>query len=58
MLMTSQVAYLMADISNVNPAEIKDISDSLEALSCKFPATQSLRVVLTALARILTRFLY
>jgi len=36
------VAYLMADISDVNPAEIKDISDSLEALS----------------SRILTRFLY
>lgn len=25
----------MADISNVDAAEIKDISDSLEALSCK-----------------------
>lgn len=31
----SQVAYLMADISNVQPSEIKEISDSLEALSCK-----------------------
>jgi D-3-phosphoglycerate dehydrogenase len=31
-----QVAYLMADISNVQASEIKDISDSLEALSCKF----------------------
>jgi hypothetical protein len=33
-----QVAYLMADISNVKPSEIKEISDSLEALSCKFSA--------------------
>jgi hypothetical protein len=31
----SQVAYLMADISNVQTSEIKEISDSLEALSCK-----------------------
>ncbi|TVY49493.1 D-3-phosphoglycerate dehydrogenase [Lachnellula occidentalis] len=29
------VAYLMADISNVQSSEIKDISDSLENLSCK-----------------------
>jgi D-3-phosphoglycerate dehydrogenase len=29
------VAYLMADISDVKPSEIKEISDSLEALSCK-----------------------
>lgn len=26
----------MADISNVQASEIKDISDSLEALSCKY----------------------
>lgn len=26
----------MADISNVDAGEIKDISDSLEALSCEF----------------------
>jgi hypothetical protein len=32
---TSQVAYLMADISDVQTSEIKDISDSLEALSCR-----------------------
>jgi D-3-phosphoglycerate dehydrogenase len=30
-----QVAYLMADISNVQLSDIKEISDSLEALSCK-----------------------
>lgn len=30
-----QVAYLMADISNVQYAQIKDITESLEALSCK-----------------------
>lgn len=28
----------MADISNVNTGQIKEISDSLEALSCKFGA--------------------
>jgi D-3-phosphoglycerate dehydrogenase len=31
----TQVAYLMADISNVQTSDIKEISDSLEALSCK-----------------------
>lgn len=31
----AQVAYLMADISDVRPGQIKEISDSLEALSCK-----------------------
>lgn len=31
----SQVAYLMADISNVQYEQIKDIIDGLEALSCK-----------------------
>jgi len=30
-----EVAYLMADISNVNTAEIKDIYEALESLSCK-----------------------
>lgn len=30
-----QVAYLMADISKVQIAEIKDLFASLEALSCK-----------------------
>ncbi|KAH0556890.1 Phosphoglycerate dehydrogenase ser3 [Trichoglossum hirsutum] len=29
-----EVAYLMADISNVNQSEIKDLFESLEALSC------------------------
>jgi hypothetical protein len=29
------VAYLMADISNVNQSEIKDLFESLEALSCE-----------------------
>jgi D-3-phosphoglycerate dehydrogenase len=36
------VAYLMADISDVNPREIRDIHESLEALS----------------SRIMTRILY
>ena len=30
-----QVAYLMADISNVDLREIKDLYESLESLSCK-----------------------
>ena len=29
------VAYLMADISDVNTGEIKDIYEALESLSCK-----------------------
>lgn len=32
---TLQVAYLMADISNVQASEIKEISDALEGLSCE-----------------------
>lgn len=35
------VAYLMADISDVNSDEIKDLFESLEALSCKFYLTLS-----------------
>ncbi|KAI9786818.1 MAG: D-3-phosphoglycerate dehydrogenase 2 [Geoglossum umbratile] len=31
-----EVAYLMADISDVNQGEIKDLFESLEALSCGF----------------------
>ena len=30
-----QVAYLMADISDVRIGEIKEISDNLESLSCE-----------------------
>jgi len=30
-----EVAYLMADISDVNVGEIKDIYEGLEALSCE-----------------------
>jgi D-3-phosphoglycerate dehydrogenase len=30
------IAYLMADVSNVKANDIKEISDGLEALSCKF----------------------
>jgi len=36
-LLWSQVAYLMADISDVRISEIREISDNLEALSCKEP---------------------
>lgn len=32
----TQVAYLMADISSVKYEQIKDIQESLEALSCKW----------------------
>lgn len=35
----------MADISNVRFSEIKDISDSLEALSCRFRPTNVVRTV-------------
>jgi hypothetical protein len=37
------VAYLMADISNVQRTEVKEIFDSLEALSCKFHEALSRR---------------
>lgn len=30
------VAYLMADVSDVSPTEIKEIFENLEALPCKF----------------------
>ena len=33
-LMLNQVAYLMADISDVNVTVIKDLYQSLESLSC------------------------
>lgn len=32
-----QVAYLMADISDVGAATIKDLYERLESLSCKLP---------------------
>lgn len=32
-----QVAYLMADISNVDAAKIKDLYERLESLSCMIP---------------------
>lgn len=34
-----QVAYLMADVSDVQTNDIKEIYDGLEALSCKFPVS-------------------
>jgi hypothetical protein len=37
----------MADISSVNPSEIKEISDSLEALSCKYIKIHILKGKLT-----------
>lgn len=33
-----EVAYLMADVSNVQLSDIKEIHDGLEGLSCKFLA--------------------
>lgn len=33
------IAYLMADVSDVKTEDIKEISDGLEALSCKWPFT-------------------
>lgn len=54
----SQVAYLMADISNVQTSEIKEISDSLEALSCKSARLRNCPLMLIQAARILTRILY
>lgn len=54
----SQVAYLMADISNVQTSEIKEISDNLEALSCKSTWFPNAPLLLIQAARILTRILY
>jgi hypothetical protein len=34
-----EVAYLMADISNVKEGEIRDLFQSLEELSCKYPSS-------------------
>lgn len=56
------VAYLMADISNVQLAEIKDLWESLEGLSCKKPwkslLSYCLRLISCPTARIMTRVLY
>jgi hypothetical protein len=48
----------MADISNVQTSEIKEISDSLEALSCRSSQVLQGRTMLIQAARILTRILY
>jgi hypothetical protein len=37
----------MADISDVRPSQIKEISDSLEALSCKFGTQVEVIKILT-----------
>jgi hypothetical protein len=39
----------MADVSDVRLQDIKDISDSLEALSCKFNMTPSRSLARSAL---------
>ena len=59
-----QVAYLMADISNVDAAKIKDLYERLESLSCMAPVL--LYVYISSMdankhfiiARIMTRILY
>lgn len=56
------IAYLMADVSDVKAQDIKEISDGLEALSCKsrYIAPIPLRVarLTSCSAKILTRVLY
>ncbi|KAF2474378.1 D-3-phosphoglycerate dehydrogenase-like protein [Lindgomyces ingoldianus] len=60
----AEVAYLMADISEVKEEEIKDLWQSLEELSCMYPdkllRTNCVRLVglTAATARIRTRVLY
>jgi D-3-phosphoglycerate dehydrogenase len=39
-LTQDQVAYLMADISDVAISDIREISDALEALPCKYPRSR------------------
>lgn len=54
-----EVAYLMADISNVREAEIKSLYESLEMLSCRLYLLPLLNQVLTSrIAKIMTRMLY
>lgn len=52
----------MADISNVRYEEIKDITDSLEGLSCKWlevgERIRLKKLIRCRAARILTRVLY
>lgn len=60
-LTARQVAYLMADISDVNVTVIKDIYQRLESLSCKgvsTPLVLDCRSANEHLARIMTRVLY
>ncbi|KAG9232992.1 D-isomer specific 2-hydroxyacid dehydrogenase [Amylocarpus encephaloides] len=52
------VAYLMADISDVQTSDLKEISDNLEALSCKCQIVSHFHKLILAAARILTRVLY
>ena len=62
MILTArQVAYLMADISDVNITVIKDIYQRLESLSCKgvsTPLALDARSANEVPARIMTRVLY
>ena len=55
-----EVAYLMADVSNVNQNEIKDLWQNLEELSCEcfYEIFIFEHATNSALARIRTRILY
>lgn len=54
-----EVAYLMADISNVKEAEIKNLYDSLEMLSCgSSPLYLPNQALTCGIAKIMTRMLY
>jgi D-3-phosphoglycerate dehydrogenase len=54
-----EVAYLMADVSNVDQKEIKDLWQNLEDLSCElFYRFIDVNVSHISLARIRTRILY
>jgi hypothetical protein len=52
----------MADISNVRPNDVKDITEALEGLSCEYALLDTVMLGITSnvecVARILTRVLY
>lgn len=61
-LTKGQIAYLMADISDVKREDIREIADSLDALPCKFTSRLNRRPFTRdadhAAARIVTRILF
>ncbi len=48
----------MADISNVNTSEIKDLYERLEGLSCMYASLFHVQNANISVARIMTRVLY